>query len=88
MTGALARVAGIDWKRNALRKSYASYRLAETGNAYTTAEETGHSVVICKKIYREIVTKDQADEWFELMPPNGYGGNIVPIRSGVAAVSG
>ncbi|SRR6266540_855833 len=78
-TNALAKLAGVTWRRNALRKSYASYRLAETGNAYTTAEETGHAVAVLKTVYREVCLPEQAAEWFGLMPPEGCGAGIIPL---------
>ena len=75
----------LKWQRNALRKSYASYRLAETGNSYTTAEETGHAVAVLKRVYREVVTADDASEWFGLMPPEGYASNLIPISADTTA---
>ena len=77
----------LKWQRNALRKSYASYRLAETGNNYTPAEETGHAVAILKRVYREVVTADHASEWFGLMPPEGYAANLVTIPARTASKS-
>src|SRR5207247_2126033 len=85
ITDSLAADAGLKWQRNALRKSYASYRLAETGNSYTTAEETGHAVAVLKRVYREVVTADDASEWFGLMPPEGYAANLIPITAGTTA---
>lgn len=82
ITDALGTAAGVSWKRNALRKSFASYRLAETGNSYTTAEETGHSIAVLKRVYREIVTADDATEWFGLLPPEGYAANVVTLGAG------
>ncbi len=87
ITDALAANAGLKWQRNALRKSYASYRLAETGNSYTTAEETGHAVAVLKRVYREVVTADDASEWFGLMPPEGYAANLIPIPVGTTAAA-
>jgi integrase len=56
------------WPNNALRHSYASYRLALTGNAAVTAEEAGHSVAVLKTHYRELVTKREAEAWFAVRP--------------------
>jgi integrase len=56
------------WPSNALRHSYASYRLAIAGNAALVAEECGHSVQVLKKNYRELVTPAEAKAWFSVVP--------------------
>jgi integrase len=58
--------AGVDWKRNALRHSYASYRLAEIQNAAQLALEMGNSPTIIFQHYRELVTAPEARKWFGL----------------------
>lgn len=57
-----------EWPNNALRHSYASYRMALVGNAAQVAEECGHSVQIMKAHYRELVTKTEASSWFAVAP--------------------
>jgi integrase len=57
---------GIVWKRNALRHSYASYRLAAIQNANQLALEMGNSPTIIFQHYRELVTRAEAKEWFGL----------------------
>jgi integrase len=69
--GQLAQKAGVKWKHNALRHSFASYRLAQTQNANQVALETGHSVKVLFTNYRELVTPDDAKRWFEIAPNNG-----------------
>jgi len=56
------------WPSNALRHSFASYRLAQVGNAAQVAEECGNSVQILKKHYRELVAKTEAEKWFAVLP--------------------
>ncbi len=56
------------WPHNALRHSFASYRMALVTNAAQVAEECGHSVQVMKTHYRELVTKTDADKWFAVMP--------------------
>jgi integrase len=58
-----------EWPSNALRHSFASYRLALVANAAQVAEECGHSVQIMKQHYRELVTPAEALAWFAVMPP-------------------
>lgn len=57
-----------DWPHNALRHSFASYRMAAVTNAAQVAEECGHSVQIMKQHYRELVTKAEATAWFSVSP--------------------
>jgi integrase len=56
------------WPNNALRHSYASYRMALVVNAAQVAEECGHSVQVMKHHYRELVTKTEALAWFAVTP--------------------
>jgi len=71
--GQLAQEAGIKWKHNALRHSFASYRLAQIQNANQVDLETGHSVKVLFTNYRELVTPDEAKRWFEIAPNRGAG---------------
>ena len=63
-----ARVAEIRWKRNALRHSFISYRLALTQNKHQVAEEAGNSPRMIDSHYRELVTPEQAQKWFKVIP--------------------
>ena len=65
----LRRKAGLGWRQNALRHSYASYRLADTPDAARVALEMGNSPEKLFRHYRELVTPDAAKEWFTIMPP-------------------
>ena len=58
----------IPWKRNGLRHSYASYRLAILQDAGKLALEMGNSPTMIFQHYRELVTADDAKAWFEIMP--------------------
>lgn len=66
----LAKRAGVKWKHNALRHSYASYRVAQTQNVPQVALELGNSVKMVNKHYREIVTPEQGKTWFAIQPGN------------------
>jgi integrase len=66
------------WPTNALRHSYASYRMAEVGNAATVAEECGNSVQVLRKNYRELVTKAEAARWFAVTPRADAGASQGP----------
>lgn len=60
--------AGLPWRQNSLRHSYASYRLAETQNAAQVALELGNSPEKLFRHYRELVRPEAAKSWFEIMP--------------------
>ena len=61
-------VVEFTWKPNALRHSYASYRLADVKDAARVALEMGNSPSMLFRNYRELVTEQQAQEWFALTP--------------------
>ena len=63
-----AKAAGVEWKANALRHSFGSYRIAEVQDAAKVSLEMGNSPAMLFKHYRELVTPEQAKAWFEIMP--------------------
>ncbi len=63
-----ARIPG-GWRQNALRHSFISYRVAETGDVPRTALEAGNSPKMIFRHYREVVTPEDAKAWFAIMPP-------------------
>ncbi len=78
-----AENAGIDWKRNALRHSYASYRFAQTRDAGRVSGELGNSVNMVHKHYREPVTPRTADMWFNIKPDKAAS-NIISVAGATA----
>ncbi len=68
----LADRLGMQWPRNALRHSFISYRLAIVKDAAAVALEAGNSPDIIFKHYRELVTEDEAGEWFSIRPADGW----------------
>ncbi len=56
------------WKQNALRHSYASYRLAEISDTNRLALEMGNSAKMIFQHYRELATPAEAKTWFSLAP--------------------
>jgi integrase len=63
-----AKAAGVEWKSNALRHSYASYRFALTNDAGRVAGELGNSAAVVHKHYRELVNLADAQRWFAVKP--------------------
>ena len=70
-TGTKAKIPG-GWRQNALRHSFISYRVAETGDVARTSLEAGNSPKMIFRHYREIVEGEAAKAWFSIMPPEGW----------------
>jgi len=64
----LAANAGLSLKRNGFRHSYISYRLAVINDTARVALEAGNSADIIFQHYRELVSPEEAAEWFGTVP--------------------
>jgi integrase len=62
------KIVTFKWKPNALRHSYASYRLADVKDAARVALEMGNSPAMLFRNYRELVAEKEAQAWFALTP--------------------
>jgi integrase len=65
---AVVVAAGVPWPNNAPRHSFVSYHLAKFQNAGQTALLAGHGEQMLFNHYREIVTSQAAEEFFNLFP--------------------
>jgi integrase len=70
-TAVKAKIPG-GWRQNALRHSFISYRVAETGDVARTSLEAGNSPKMIFRHYREIVDAEAAKAWFSIQPPDGW----------------
>ncbi|MEY3898292.1 MAG: hypothetical protein RLZZ214_3813, partial [Verrucomicrobiota bacterium] len=70
-TAVKAKIPG-EWRQNALRHSFISYRVAETGDVARTSLEAGNSPKMIFRHYREIVDAEAAKAWFSIRPPDGW----------------
>ena len=68
-----------EWRKNALRHSFISYRLAKIKNSNQVAYEAGNSEDIIFKNYNEMVTEKEAEKWFSIYPSKAQ--NIISIQS-------
>ena len=59
---------GFVWKRNGLRHSYISYRVAQTQNVAQVSLEAGNSPQMIFRHYRELVPAGDALKWFSIAP--------------------
>jgi integrase len=66
----LVKNSGILWKKNGLRKTYISCRIALTRNAAEVAEQCGNSPTVIQQNYKGLVTKSEAENWFDIIKYN------------------
>jgi integrase len=74
--------AEIEWKDNALRHSFISYRLADVQDAAKVALEAGNSPAVVFRHYRELVKPDAAKTWFSIAPERPE--NVVTMPTAAA----
>lgn len=67
------------WKTNALRHSFASYRLAVVEDVAKVSLEMGNSPQKIFSNYRKVVTKSRAQAWFAVLPDAPQ--NVVPMHA-------
>jgi integrase len=73
------------WKRNGLRHSFCSYRLAITQNINLVALEAGNSSTMIHKHYKQLVSPADAQAWFNTLPPeDAVTGKVVPLPAAAA----
>jgi integrase len=78
---ALAKRAGLDgWRKNALRHSFISYRVADVQNVSQVALEAGNSPQIIFSNYRSVVTPAQAKRFFAIVSAPSAA-NVTPISA-------
>ena len=58
----------IELPENAFRHSYISHRVAESGNVPQVALDSGNSVKMIDRHYRQLVTKPEGVAWFGVHP--------------------
>ncbi|HLP78247.1 MAG TPA: tyrosine-type recombinase/integrase [Candidatus Paceibacterota bacterium] len=60
----------LEWKHNALRHTYISARVAESGDVPRVADEAGNSPQVIRTNYLKRIRPAAAVEWFGIMPAN------------------
>ena len=73
----IIRDKNLPHKRNALRHSYISYRLALIADTPRVALECGNSPMMIFQHYRELVAPEDAKAWFAIMPKKSN--ELLPI---------
>ena len=74
----------LQWKRNALRHSFISYRVAQVQNVAQVALEAGNSPKIIFSNYRELVKPADAVKWFDIQPETPA--KVIPAPQPITAV--
>ena len=69
--GKLAKAVNIPWKKNGLRHSYISHRVAVTDSIEKVSMEAGNSPSMIRSNYLRMVTMDQGNRWFSIVPSAG-----------------
>ena len=80
----LAKHAEIKWKRNGLRHSFISYRVAESKDVPQVALEAGNSARIIFTNYLEFVDESDAKKWFAITPTSGNATVSTPTEAASA----
>ena len=63
-----AKKIGVQYKKNAMRNSYVSYRVAIVKDVAQVALESGNSPAVIQEEYLELVTEKEAQRWFSIAP--------------------
>jgi len=61
-------IEALEWKHNALRHTYISARVAESGDVPRVADEAGNSPQVIRTNYLKRMRPAAAAEWFSLQP--------------------
>jgi integrase len=85
--GKLSKKSGIVWKKNGLRHSYISYRVAKVGSAEKVALEAGNSAPVIHRNYLRMVSKPKANQWFSIKPAPSANIIQLPPKSGMVAAT-
>ena len=81
----LVKAAGVTWKKNGLRHSFATYHLALHGDPVKTAFQCGNSPVVIHNHYKGLAGKNEVAKFWALRPAADADGKIVPMQQTVNA---
>jgi len=79
-----AKGCQVNWPNNALRHSYATYRLAVTADAARVALEMGTSPGKLMTNYRELADEQRAGAWFSISPDDKKEEELDKLERGSA----
>jgi len=80
----LVKTAGVTWKKNGLRHTFATYHLALHSDPVKTAFQCGNSPVVIHNHYKGLAEKNEVAKFWALRPPAAAGDNkIIPMPQAV-----
>ena len=74
-----AKEKGFKLPPNCFRHSFVSYLIAKTKNVAMAAVQAGHTETIAHRHYKELVTKAEGEEWYEILPGGKKSKKILKI---------
>ncbi len=78
--------SGVQWLSDALRHSYASYRLALTRDMASLCLEMGNSATMIHRHYLDLKHEDEAREWFAVLPKSAKSAKKTASEKPVARI--
>jgi len=79
-------LAGVEWKNDALRHSYASTRLAVLKDMAALSLEMGNSPAMIFRHYLDLKHEEEAAEWFAVMPADAAE-NVLSISCPITMIT-
>jgi integrase len=76
---ALCKRVGIARKGNGLRHAFCTYHFAAHVNENQTAAQAGNSPAMIHAHYKGLATKEEAEKWFNVLPPEAAK-NVIPLQ--------
>jgi len=80
---ATAKAAGVKWKANGCRHSFASYSFALCADAGRVAGYCGNSAKVIHRHYRQLCTPADAQKFFSIKPATAA--NVLPMSAAATA---
>jgi integrase len=74
-----AKAAGVDWKANGCRHSFASFSFALCADAGRVAGYCGNSAAVIHRHYRQLATPADAQKFFSIKPATAV--NVLPMQA-------
>jgi integrase len=78
----ISDTSGVKWKKNALRHSFITYRLAMVKDFIKVAFEAGNSPAVIRSNYDAVATEAEGKLWFSILPETAA--NIISISAAAA----
>jgi integrase len=74
----VCEATGVKWKKNGLRHSFITYRVAMEKDFVRVAYEAGNSPAMIRSNYDAVATEAEGKLWFSVMPATA--GNVIQME--------